>query len=186
MSESISRSVVSDTLLTLWTVAHQAPLSIEISGENTVVGCQLPSPGNLPNPGIEPRSPTLQADSSPSEPPEAKVSIQVFYPFSFMLLFSHCWILKILCIFWITVLYQICLMHFLPICGLSSHFLDCVFHITKVFNFNEIQLINYFFQGPLILYLKSHCNAQVYLDFLQMTSRSFIVLYFTFRPIIHF
>ena len=30
----------------------------------------VPSPGNLPNPGIEPRSPTLQADSLPAEPPE--------------------------------------------------------------------------------------------------------------------
>ena len=29
----------------------------------------LPSPGDLPDPGIEPRSPTLQADSLPSEPP---------------------------------------------------------------------------------------------------------------------
>ena len=29
----------------------------------------IPSPGDLPNPGIEPRSPTLQADSLPSEPP---------------------------------------------------------------------------------------------------------------------
>ena len=32
-------------------------------------GLPCPPPGDLPNPGIEPRSPTLQADSSPSEPP---------------------------------------------------------------------------------------------------------------------
>ena len=32
-------------------------------------GLPFPSPGDLPNPGIEPRSPTLQADNLPSEPP---------------------------------------------------------------------------------------------------------------------
>ena len=32
----------------------------------------FPSPGDLPNPGIEPRSPTLQANSLPAEPPEVK------------------------------------------------------------------------------------------------------------------
>ena len=38
-------------------------------GKNTGVGCQGSPPGDLPNPGIEPRSPTLKADSLPSEPP---------------------------------------------------------------------------------------------------------------------
>ena len=38
-------------------------------GQNTGVGKPFPSPGDLPNPGIEPRSPTLQADSLPAEPP---------------------------------------------------------------------------------------------------------------------
>ena len=37
-------------------------------GQNTGVGSPIPSPGDLPNPGIEPRSPTLQVDSSPAEP----------------------------------------------------------------------------------------------------------------------
>ena len=36
-------------------------------GQNTGVGSLLPSPGNLPNPGVEPRSPALQADSLPAE-----------------------------------------------------------------------------------------------------------------------
>ena len=35
--------------------------------KDTGVGCPFPSPGELPDPGIEPRSPTLQADSLPSE-----------------------------------------------------------------------------------------------------------------------
>ena len=37
-------------------------------GKNTEVGCPGPPPGDLPNPGIEPRSATLQADSLPAEP----------------------------------------------------------------------------------------------------------------------
>ena len=45
------------------------PLSMEVSRQEYWSGMPFPSPGDLPNPGIEPRSPTLQADSLPSEPP---------------------------------------------------------------------------------------------------------------------
>ena len=38
-------------------------------GKNTGVGCHFPLQGNLPDPGIEPGSPALQADALPSEPP---------------------------------------------------------------------------------------------------------------------
>ena len=38
-------------------------------GQNTGVGSQFPSPGDLPNPGIEPRSPAPQTESLPAEPP---------------------------------------------------------------------------------------------------------------------
>ena len=51
------------------TVAHQAPLSLGFSRKKYWSGLPFPSPGDLPNPGIESRSPTLQADSLPSEPP---------------------------------------------------------------------------------------------------------------------
>ena len=54
---------------TPWTIAHQAPLSIEFSRQEYWSGLPFPSPGDLPNPGTEPRSPTLQVDSLPSEPP---------------------------------------------------------------------------------------------------------------------
>ena len=54
---------------TPWTVAHQAPLSMEFSTQEYWSGLSLPSPGAIPNPGIEPWSPALQADSLPSEPP---------------------------------------------------------------------------------------------------------------------
>ena len=55
---------------TPWTVAKQAPQSMEFSRGEDWSGLPFPSPGDLPNPGIEPRSPTLQADALPSEPPE--------------------------------------------------------------------------------------------------------------------
>ena len=54
---------------TPWTVAHQATLSMEFSRKEYWSGLPFPSPGDLPDPGIESRSPALQADASPSEPP---------------------------------------------------------------------------------------------------------------------
>ena len=54
---------------TLWTVAYQAPLSMGFSRQEYSSGLPFPSPGDLPDPGIEPRSPTLQADGLTSEPP---------------------------------------------------------------------------------------------------------------------
>ena len=54
---------------TPWTVAHQALLSMEFSRQEYWSGMPFPSPGDLPNPGIEPGSPALQADALPSEPP---------------------------------------------------------------------------------------------------------------------
>ena len=53
---------------TPWTVACQAPLSMEFSRQKYWSALPFPSPGDLPNPGIEPRSPVLQADSLPSKP----------------------------------------------------------------------------------------------------------------------
>ena len=51
------------TLCTLKTVAHQDPLSMEFSRQEYWSGLPFPSPGDLPDPGIEPRFPTLQADA---------------------------------------------------------------------------------------------------------------------------
>ena len=52
-----------------WSAARQAPLSMGILQARIWSGLPCPPPGDLPNPGIEPRSPTLQTDSLPSEPP---------------------------------------------------------------------------------------------------------------------
>ena len=54
---------------TLWTVAHQAPPSIGFSRQEYWSGLPLPSPGYLPDPGIKPGSPALEADALTSEPP---------------------------------------------------------------------------------------------------------------------
>ena len=66
--ESVSCSVMSNSLQPLWTVAHQDPLSL-FSRQEYWSGLLLPTPWDLPNPGIKPKSPTLQADALTSEPP---------------------------------------------------------------------------------------------------------------------
>ena len=54
---------------TPWTVAYQAPPSMGFSKQEYWSGLAFPSPGDLPDPGIEPRSPAFQADALTSEPP---------------------------------------------------------------------------------------------------------------------
>ena len=54
---------------TPWTVTYQVPLSMGFSRQENWSGLPFPSPGDLPDPGIKPRSPTLQADALTSEPP---------------------------------------------------------------------------------------------------------------------
>ena len=51
------------------TAAYQAPPSMRFSRQEYWSGLPFPSPGNLPNPGNEPRSPALEADTLTSEPP---------------------------------------------------------------------------------------------------------------------
>ena len=55
--------------VTPWTIAYQSPQSMEFSRQEYWSGLPFSSPGDLPDPGIEPGSPTLQADALPSEPP---------------------------------------------------------------------------------------------------------------------
>ena len=49
-------------LVTPWTVAHHAPLSMGFSRQEYWSGLPFPSSGDLPHPGIQPKSPALQAD----------------------------------------------------------------------------------------------------------------------------
>ena len=57
-----------DSFASSWTVASWASLSMGFSRQEYCSGLPVPSPGNLPDPGVEPRSPAFQADSLPSEP----------------------------------------------------------------------------------------------------------------------
>ena len=52
-----------------WTVVYQASLSMGFSRQEYWSGLPFPSPGDLPDPGIKPGSPALQAAALPSEPP---------------------------------------------------------------------------------------------------------------------
>ena len=67
MQEKVKVKLLSHVQLfaMLWTVVQQAPLSMGFSRQESWSGLPFPSPGDLPNPGIEYGSPTLQADSLP-------------------------------------------------------------------------------------------------------------------------
>ena len=64
----LSLLVMSDSA-TPWTVVHQAPPFMGFSRQEYWSGLPFPSPGDLPDPGIKPRSSALQADALTSEPP---------------------------------------------------------------------------------------------------------------------
>ena len=72
----LSHSVVSDLFGTPWTVATRILYPWGFSRQDYWSGLPCP-PGDLPNPGIKPRSPTLQMDSLPSEPPGKPMSTGV-------------------------------------------------------------------------------------------------------------
>ena len=65
----LSRFSLVRLFVTLWTIAHQAPVSMEFSRQEYWSGLPFPSPGDLPDPAIKPMSLALQAGSLPSEPP---------------------------------------------------------------------------------------------------------------------
>ena len=69
---------------TPWTLVHQAPQSMQFSRQEYWTGFPFLSPGDLPNPGIKPGSPALQADALLSEPPGKKRDIRRI-PMSYLL-----------------------------------------------------------------------------------------------------
>ena len=62
---------------TTWTIAYKAPLSMEFSRQEYWSRLPFPSPGDLPDPGMEPWSPAFQADTLTSEPP-GNVTLSLF------------------------------------------------------------------------------------------------------------
>ena len=74
-------------LVTPWTVAGQAPLSVGFSQQEYWSGLPFPPPGDLPNPGIKSGSPALQADSLPAEAPGKPMCISAhvyIHPFIYI------------------------------------------------------------------------------------------------------
>ena len=61
--------------MTPWTVAYQAPPSMGFSRQEGRSGLPFSSPGDLPDPGIEPGCSALQADALPSEPPGKPIDL---------------------------------------------------------------------------------------------------------------
>lgn len=100
--------------------------------------------------------------------------------------FSYSWDLRILWIFWTTVLYSLCL--FANIFSWTVAFLLCfdiVFHGDEILMFNEVQFINYSsWIIPLVLHLKKVITTSKVLQTLFF--KSFIVIRLTFRSIIYF
>ena len=101
---------------------------------------------------------------------------------------SYCWVLRVLCIFWINcILSDVSFKYFLWVCGLFSHFLDTVL-CWEVFNFNEVHLMIFSFMHyafgvvskKALPYWRSFRLSPM------LSSKSFIVLWFTLRSVIHF
>ena len=95
---------------TPWTVACQAPLSMEFSRQEYWSGLQIPTPGDLSHPGTEFRSPALQADSLLSELQGKSVSSEITNPTPFILSVNYKLALtKSIANDWTTKAFAICL-----------------------------------------------------------------------------
>ena len=77
MKVLVTQSVLSDSV-TPWAVIHQVTLSMKPSQQEYWSELPFPPPGDLPDPGIEPWSPALQADSLPSKPPGKPLKFGTF------------------------------------------------------------------------------------------------------------
>ena len=78
------------TLVTPWTVACQSPLSMGFSRQENWNGLPFPSPRDLPDPGIKPGSPALQADSLPRVWLSLCVCVNIYFIYLFMAMLGLC------------------------------------------------------------------------------------------------
>ena len=84
------------TLVTPWTVSCQVPLSMGFSRQENWSGLPCPPPGDLPNPGMEARSPAGQADSLPSQPRMSKIFLcPHLLNFSNLVVPTHVWVSEV-------------------------------------------------------------------------------------------
>ena len=119
--------------LTPWTVALQAPLSMRFSRQEYWSGLPCPLPGDLPDPGFEPRSSALQVNSLLSESPGKYINLIYLglNPPSFFCLFSILFF-SLSCLFWIKIFYfSFCLLSVLVIHTLivALEVNTCILHL---------------------------------------------------------
>ena len=143
-------------------VARQAPLPLGFSRQEYWSGLPCRPPGDLPNQGIEPKSPALQSDFLPLNHQGSiymcvcvcvctHIYVYIYvcvciytylfrcFPiFKLGYVFSYCW-----AILDATYLVDRCLQK-LSVCALSFHSLHRAFHRTEIFNFNKIKLNGFF------------------------------------------
>ena len=112
-----------------WTVARQTPLSIGILQVRILECIACPPPGDLPSPGIEPRSPAFQANSLPAKPPWRPKS-QLTRDLSILLislkntfLFHWCFLFLFLFPWFLLFIMYFLLFIFCLICSSFSNFL---------------------------------------------------------------
>ena len=134
-----------------WTVACQVPLSMGFSRQEYWSGLPFPSLGDLPNPGIEPWSPALQADALPSEPPTPRACvglvIVVVQSLSCVQLFATTWIAACLTSLSFTISWSLLKLMSTELVMPSDHlilccpllFLPSIFPRMRVFS-NELAL----------------------------------------------
>ena len=142
---------------TPWTVAHQAPLSMEFSRQKHQSGQPFLSPGNLPNLGIKPWSPALQADSSPSEPP-GKPHGQVDHSLKKILIWCVCFIFFFRCQLKLVFSY---LKFSLP--GVSVQRLKCQMRLNTAVFIAPCEATNTLLIGPariMLCWLSLQCSRQ--------------------------
>lgn len=89
------------------------------------------------------------------------------------LLFSHCWILSVLRVFWIQSFFRYVYFEHFSSCCLSFHYLNSFFHGGRVVNFNEIRLTVFFFPFVLLILFLSHCQTSTLETAVNRTTVSF-------------
>ena len=78
----VGHYVISDSFETLWTTAHQTPLSMGFSRQEYWCGLPFPPPGDLPDSGIEPASPALAGGFFTTELPGKPLNNRYNWPFA--------------------------------------------------------------------------------------------------------
>ena len=119
-------------------IACQTPLSMEFSRQEYWNGQAFPSPEDLPDPGVEPGSPTLQTDSLPSEPPGKPLTYDSTFPI-ILQYFLYCARITILFINFLHRILHATLLTYFTSTYSMKHMPDRYFHFRQL-PFKEIKI----------------------------------------------